>query len=51
MKPRSAVDFELGNLRTIMSNFSELLSNLPKFEGPFDAYKLQASGCDALFAS
>jgi quercetin dioxygenase-like cupin family protein len=34
-----------------MSNFPELLSNLPKFEGPFDAYELQAAGCDVLFAS
>jgi len=34
-----------------MSNFPKLLSNLPKFEGPFDAYKLQAAGCDVLFAS
>jgi hypothetical protein len=44
MKPRSAVDFELSNLRTTMSNFPKLISNLPKFEGPFDAYKLQAAG-------
>ena len=51
MKPRSAVDFELSNLRTTMSNFPKLISNLPKFEGPFDAYKLQAAGCDVLFAS
>ena len=34
-----------------MSNFPKLLSNLPKFEGPFDAYKLQTAGCDVLFAS
>jgi len=23
----------------------------PKFDGPFDAYKLRAQGCDVLFAS
>lgn len=34
-----------------MSHFPELLRNLPKFEGPFDAFKLQAKGCDVLFAS
>ena len=34
-----------------MSNFPELLSNLPKFEGPVDAYKLQAAGGDCLFAA
>lgn len=34
-----------------MSKLPTLLSNLPKFEGPFDAHKLQAEGCDVLFAS
>lgn len=34
-----------------MSNLPKLLTDLPKFEGPFDAYKLVASGCDVLFAS
>lgn len=41
----------LVNLRNKMSIFPELLSNLPKFEGPFDAYKLQAAGGDRLFAA
>jgi len=34
-----------------MSNLPKLLRDLPKFEGPFDAHKLQAEGCDVLFAS
>jgi quercetin dioxygenase-like cupin family protein len=32
-------------------HFPELLRALPKFAGPFDAFKLEASGCDVLFAS
>ena len=38
-------------MRTTMSNLPKLLSDLPKFAGPFDAHKLQAEGCDVLFAS
>ena len=34
-----------------MPHFPELLRALPKFEGPFDAFKLDAQGCDVLFAS
>jgi quercetin dioxygenase-like cupin family protein len=34
-----------------MSHFPKLLSDLPRFEGPFDAHKLEAKGCDVLFAS
>ncbi len=34
-----------------MAHFPELLRGLPKFEGPFDAFKLQAKNCDVLFAS
>ena len=34
-----------------MSHFPKLLRNLPKFEGPFDAFKLAAQDCDVLFAS
>ncbi len=34
-----------------MSNLPKLIRDLPKFEGPFDAHKLQAAGCDVLFAS
>jgi quercetin dioxygenase-like cupin family protein len=34
-----------------MSHFPELLRSLPKFAGPFDAFKLDANGCDVLFAS
>ena len=34
-----------------MTHFPKLLRNLPKFEGPFDAYKLDAKNCDILFAS
>jgi quercetin dioxygenase-like cupin family protein len=34
-----------------MPHFPELLRSLPKFEGPFDAFKLAAKDCDVLFAS
>ena len=34
-----------------MNSLPKLLSDLPKFDGPFDAHKLQAEGCDVLFAS
>lgn len=34
-----------------MSHFPPQLRALPKFEGPFDAFKLAAQGCDVLFAS
>ena len=34
-----------------MPHFPKLLRDLPKFEGPFDAFKLAAAGCDVLFAS
>ncbi len=34
-----------------MPHFPELMRNLPKFDGPFDAFKLAAKGCDVLFAS
>ena len=31
--------------------YPELIRNLPKFEGRFDAYKLEAKNCDVLFAT
>ena len=34
-----------------MSHFPRLLRDLPVFEGLFDAFKLEAKGCDVLFAS
>ena len=34
-----------------MAHFPQLLRELPKFEGPFDAFKLAAKDCDVLFAS
>ena len=34
-----------------MSHFPKLLRDLPKFAGPFDAFKLTAQDCDVLFAS
>lgn len=34
-----------------MSHFPSLLRGLPKFEGPFEAFKLAAKNCDVLFAS
>lgn len=34
-----------------MAHFPLLLRNLPRFHGPFDAFKLEAKHCDILFAS
>ena len=34
-----------------MAHFPELLRSLPAFDGPFDAFKLEAKHCDVLFAS
>jgi quercetin dioxygenase-like cupin family protein len=34
-----------------MAHFPELLRDLPPFDGPFDAFKLEAKNCDVLFAS
>jgi quercetin dioxygenase-like cupin family protein len=34
-----------------MSHFPEMLRSLPRFDGPFDAFKLEAKNCDVLFAS
>lgn len=31
--------------------FPALITELPPFDGPFDAYRLEARGCDVLFAS
>jgi len=32
-------------------HFPALVRSLPPFDGPFDAYRLEASGCEVLFAS
>ncbi len=34
-----------------MTHFPLQLRSLPKFEGAFDAFKLEAKNCDVLFAS
>ena len=34
-----------------MPHFPSQLRGLPKFEGPFEAFKLAAKNCDVLFAS
>jgi quercetin dioxygenase-like cupin family protein len=34
-----------------MPHFPNLLRNLPRFDGPFDAFRLEARNCDVLFAS
>ena len=34
-----------------MAHFPQLLRGLPAFDGPFDAFKLEAKDCDVLFAS
>jgi len=33
------------------SHFPQLIRELPEFEGPFDAFRLAADGCQVLFAS
>ena len=33
------------------SHFPARIAGLPPFDGPFDAYQLEASGCRVLFAS
>ena len=35
----------------MLAHFPKLLRNLPQFDGPFDAHKLEAKECDVLFAS
>jgi len=32
-------------------HFPDLVRQLPEFDGPFDAFRLAAEGCDVLFAS
>ena len=32
-------------------HFPQQLRSLPRFDGPFDAFKLEANTCDVLFAS
>ena len=34
-----------------MAHFPAQLLGLPKFDGPFDAHRLAAEGCEVLFAS
>ncbi len=34
-----------------MSHFPDLIRSLSEFDGPFDAFRLAAEGCDVLFAS
>ena len=34
-----------------MSGFPAQICKLPKFDGPFDAFRLAGEGCDVLFAS
>lgn len=34
-----------------MTHFPQKLRSLPKFDGPFDAFKLEAKDCDVLFSS
>ena len=34
-----------------MTHFPQQLRSLPKFDGPFDAFQLEAKVCDVLFAS
>lgn len=32
-------------------DFPQRIRSLPRFDGPFDAFRLAAQGCDVLFAS
>ena len=32
-------------------HFPDLIRNLPAFDGPFDAFRLMADGCEVLFGS
>jgi len=34
-----------------MPHFPDLIQSLSEFDGPFDAFRLTAEGCDVLFAS
>ncbi len=34
-----------------MASFPPQISSLPAFDGPFDAFRLGADGCEVLFAS
>ena len=34
-----------------MSHFPDLIQRLSEFDGPFDAFRLPAEGCEVLFAS
>lgn len=36
---------------SLSNYYPELIRNLPEFKGRFEARKLEASGCDVLFAS
>ena len=36
---------------TLTDYYPELIRKLPEFEGRFEAFKLEASNCDVLFAS
>ena len=36
---------------TTIPHFPRQFRSLPKFEGPFDAFRLKAENCDVLFAS
>jgi len=36
---------------TSRGHFPDLITGLPEFSGPFDAYRLSASNCEVLFAS
>ena len=41
----------MASTKSAQRDFPELISRLPSFAGPFDAYQLQAAGCTVLFAS
>src|SRR5687767_5970441 len=50
-RPRSPARAEASGENRYMPHFPQLLRDLPPFDGPFDAFKLEAKDCDVLFAS
>ncbi len=39
------------NKSSLSSYYPELIRNLPAFDGPFDAYRLEAKNCEVLLAT
>ena len=48
---KKAHEFSLESKYMRHDHFPEIIRQLPEFEGPFEAYRLEAGGCDVLFAT